>query len=84
MTRMPLRGCETRITHGTWAHECMCTMYVLQLTGLLDTIRAAEADPRLGHLPKEQPTGALAELWLTTLQSSGLTLVDAAPGEEGM
>jgi hypothetical protein len=37
----------------------------------------------VGHLPKEQPTGAVAELWTATLQGSGLSLTDAAAGTEG-
>lgn len=53
---------------------------LLQLNEVLDDIRAAEAEPRVGHLPKEQPTGAIAELWTSTLQGSGLTLTDATPG----
>jgi hypothetical protein len=53
---------------------------LLQLNEVLDDIRSAEAEPRVGHLPKEQPTGAIAELWTSTLQGSGLTLTDATPG----
>jgi hypothetical protein len=55
-------------------------LFLLQLNEVLDDIRAAEAEPRVGHLPKEQPTGAIAELWTSTLQGSGLTLTDATPG----
>lgn len=53
---------------------------VLQLNEIIDAIKSAEAAPRVGHLPKEQPTGAVAELWTTTLAGSGLSLVDAGPG----
>lgn len=62
--------------------HCICCSHprLSQLDELLGSIKAAEAEPRVGHLPKEQPTGPLAEMWLSTLNGSGLTLADAAPG----
>jgi hypothetical protein len=62
---------------STAPNACDCC---LQLDELLGSIRSAESQPRVGHLPKEQPTGPLAEMWLATLSGSGLTLADAAPG----
>lgn len=56
---------------------------LLQLNEILESIRSAEGEARVGHLPKEQPTGAVAELWTAILQGSGLTLTDAAAGERG-
>lgn len=52
-----------------------------QLNELLEAVKAEDPQARVGHLPKEQPTGSLAEMWLSTLQASGLTLADAALGE---
>lgn len=50
---------------------------------IIAAIKSAESAPRVGHLPKEQPTGAVAELWTSTLAGSGLSLVDAGPGAGG-
>jgi len=74
----PLYGCccGYEFLALTLMRRCCCW----QVNELLDAIRAAAAEPRVGHLPKEQPTGTIAEMWLSSLQASGLTLTDATPG----
>ncbi|GIL93381.1 hypothetical protein Vretifemale_20793, partial [Volvox reticuliferus] len=51
-----------------------------QCAQLLDAARAAEADPVVGHLPKDKHTGKLHEVWVAALGASGMSTVDINSG----